>query len=158
MCEGYEEDLDMYEEAQGPPTRQFDNETLLCPISTLSYLKTPPLVGPDTQVAEALKSMIQKETGAGLVVEHGKVAGIFSGRDALMKCLCREKYYSDQPVRHFMTPDPECLTPYDSIALALNCMVQAGYRHVPLVNPDGEPVGLLRLRERDWPLGILLST
>ena len=146
MCEGYEEDLNMYEEAQASPRRQLDNETLLCPISTLSYSKTPPLVGPDTQVAEALKAMIQKGTGAVLVVEHGKVAGIFSGRDALMKCFCREKY-SDRPVRHFMTPDPECLTPYDSIALALNCMVQAGYRHVPLVSPNGAPVGMLRLRD-----------
>ena len=110
MCEGYEEDLDMYEKAEWSPRRQLDNETLLCPISTLSYLKTPPLVGPDTQVSEALKTMIQKGAGAVLVVEHGKVAGIFSGRDALMKCLSREKY-SDRPVRPFMTPDPDPMIP-----------------------------------------------
>ena len=146
MCEGYEEDLDMYEKAEGFPRRQLDNETLLRPISTLSYLKTPPLVGPDTQVGEALNAMIQKGTGAVLVVEHGKVAGIFSGRDALMKCLCHEKY-SERPVRQFMTPDPDCLTPEDSIAFALNRMVVGGYRHIPLVNPAHEPVGILVMRD-----------
>ncbi len=54
MCDGYEEDLDMYEEAQGPPPRQLDNETLLCPISTLSYLESPPLARPETPVVDAL--------------------------------------------------------------------------------------------------------
>ena len=63
MCEGYEEDLDMYEEAQGPPTRQFDNETLLCPISTLSYLESPPLAGPETPVVDAVDAMIQSGAG-----------------------------------------------------------------------------------------------
>ncbi len=146
MCEGYEEDLDMYEEAQGPPTRQLDNETLLCPSSTLSYLKSPPLAKPDTPVGDALDAMIRTGAGAVLVVEHGKVVGIFSGRDALMKRVYHGKDLY-RLVRDVMTPDPECLTPDDSIALALNCMVQAGYRHVPLVGPNGAPVGLLRLRD-----------
>ena len=45
MCEGYEEDLEMYEEAQGSPRRQLDNETLLCPISTLSGIVKLTAVG-----------------------------------------------------------------------------------------------------------------
>jgi len=146
MCEGYEEDLDMYEEAQGPPMRQLDSETLLGPSSTLSYLKSPPLAEPDTPVVDALDAMIQSGAGAVLVVDHGKVVGIFSGRDALMKRVYHGKDLC-RLVRDVMTPDPECLTPDDSIALALNRMVQAGYRHVPLVGPNGAPVGLLRLRD-----------
>ena len=146
MSQGYEEDLDMYEEARELPTRQLDNQALLSPISTLSYAKSPPVVGPDAQVAEALEAMIQKKTGAVLVVRKGKVVGIFTGRDALMKRLYQEEH-RDRPVQDFMTSDPECLTPYDSIALALNCMVQAGYRHIPLVGPDGAPIGMLRQRD-----------
>ena len=146
MCEGYEEDLDMYEEAQGPPRRQLDNETLLCPIHTLNYLRSAPLVRPDTPVGDVLDTMIRTGAGAVLVVEHGKVVGIFSGRDALMKHVYHGKYL-DRLVKDAMTPNPECLSPDDSIALALNCMVQAGYRHVPLVDPSGAPLGLLRLRD-----------
>ena len=146
MCEGYEEDLDMYEEAQGPPTRQLDNETLLCPISTLNYLESPPLAGPETPVVDALDAMIQSGAGAVLVVQYGKVVGIFSGRDALIKQVYHGKNLG-RLVQDVMTLNPECLTPDDSIALALNCMVQAGYRHAPLVGPEGAPVGLLRLRD-----------
>ena len=146
MCEGYEEDLDMYEEAQGPPRRQLDNETLLRPISTLSYLESPPLAGPETPVVDALDAMIQSGAGAVLVVQHGKVVGIFSGRDALMKQVYHGKNVG-RLVQDVMTLNPECLTSDDSIALALNCMVQAGYRHVPLVDPSGAPLGLLRLRD-----------
>ena len=58
----------MYEEALGPPTRQLDNETLLCPISTLSYLESPPPAGPGTPVVDALDAMIQSGAGAVLVV------------------------------------------------------------------------------------------
>ena len=46
-----------------------------------------------------------------------------------------------------MTPDPECLTPHDPIAFALNRMVVGGYRHVPLVTADGSPVGILPMRD-----------
>ena len=146
MCEGYEEDLDMYEEALGPPNKQLDNETLFCPVKTLSYVTPPPLVGPDTPVIDALDEMIETHAGAVLVVDRGKIVGIFSGRDALMKRVYHGEQL-DRLVRHVMTPNPECLTPDDSIALALHCMVQAGYRHVPLVGPTGVPVGLLRLRD-----------
>ncbi len=146
MCEGYEEDLDMYEEALGPPRRQLDNETLLRPIHALNYLMPAPIVRPDTPVGDVLDEMIQTGAGAVLVVEHGKVVGIFSGRDALMKRVYHGKDL-DRLVKDAMTPNPECLSPNDSIALALNCMVQAGYRHVPLVDSVRAPVGLLRLRD-----------
>lgn len=46
-----------------------------------------------------------------------------------------------------MTPDPDCLTIHDGIAVALNRMVEGGYRHVPLVNAEHEPVGILVMRD-----------
>lgn len=146
MSQGYEEDINMYEEAKGPPTKQLDNKTLLRPIHTLNYLESPPMVGAGTQLADVFDVMARNETDAVLVVEDGKVAGIFSGRDALMERLYTEKDLY-RPVRDYMTPEPQCLTPDDSIALAMNCMVQAGYRHVPLVDRNEKPVGMVRQRD-----------
>ena len=146
MIEGYEEDLDMYEEARGPRTKQLDNRVLLRPISDLDYPTKPAAVGPEAQVGEALATMGEKNIGALLVVEDGKVVGIFGERDPLIKNLY-DGTRLERPVREFMTPDPDCLTPEDSIAFALNRMVVGGYRHIPLVNPAHEPVGILVMRD-----------
>ncbi len=146
MSTGYDEDLDMYEEARGPRKRQLDNRVLLRPISDLNYPKNPAAVAPDTTVEEALDVMVAKKIGGLLVVEDGKVVGIFAERDALMKRLYDTKGL-DRPVRDYMTADPDCLTIYDGIAVALNRMVEGGYRHVPLVNAEHEPVGILVMRD-----------
>jgi CBS domain-containing protein len=45
-----------------------------------------------------------------------------------------------------MTPDPECLTPDDDIAYALNKMAVGGFRHIPLVDEYGRPAGLIGMR------------
>ena len=146
MSDGFEEDLDMYEEAQGPESKELDNRALLRPISDINYARSPVVVEPGTRLAEALETMARKRIGAVLVVDQGKVVGIFAERDLLIKRLYDGKGL-DGPVRNFMTPDPECLTPHDPIAFALNRMVAGGYRHVPLITAEGAPVGILPMRD-----------
>ncbi len=146
MSDGFEEDLDMYEEAQGPESKELDNRALLRPISDISYARSPVVVEPATRLAEALETMARKRIGAVLVVDQGKVVGIFAERDLLIKRLYDGKGL-DEPLRDFMTPDPECLTPHDPIAFALNRMVAGGYRHVPLITAEGAPVGILPMRD-----------
>ncbi len=146
MIEGYDEDLAMYEEARSPRTKQLDSRVLLRPISDLDYPTTPAAVAPDTQVRDALETMSDKNIGAVLVVEAGKVVGIFAERDALRKNLYQGTGL-ERPVRDYMTQEPECLTPDDSIAFALNRMVVGAYRHIPLVNVELEPVGILVMRD-----------
>ena len=146
MSDGFEEDLDMYDESQGPESKELDNRALLRPISDINYARSPVVVEPDTRLAEALETMARKRIGAVLVVDQGKVVGIFAERDLLIKRLYDGKGL-DGPVRAFMTPDPECLTPHDPIAFALNRMVAGGYRHVPLVTAEGAPVGMLPMRD-----------
>jgi CBS domain-containing protein len=46
-----------------------------------------------------------------------------------------------------MTPDPETLRPDHGIALALNRMTDGGYRHIPLVDAEGRPVGIVAMRD-----------
>ena len=146
MSEAIEEDLERWEEASGGPPRQLDNRALMKPISLLDYPKNPASVGPSTPAGAALDTMAARNLGALLVVEGGKVVGIFSERDALRKRLFAGKGL-DRPVREFMTPNPEVLTPHDTIALALNRMGMGGYRHVPLVDGERRPVGLLVMRD-----------
>ena len=146
MSEAVDEDLERWEEASGPAPRRLDTRALLRPISTLDYPKNPASVAPTTPVGKVLETMAAKNLGALLVVENGLLAGIFSERDALRKGLYDAKSL-DRPVREFMTANPEVLTPHDPIALAMNRMGMGAYRHVPLVDPRGRPVGLLVMRD-----------
>jgi CBS domain-containing protein len=146
MSEAVEEDLERWEEASGPSVRRLDNRALLRPISTLDYPKNPASVGPAVPVGKALETMAARNLGALLVVEGGRLVGIFSERDALRKGLYAGAS-ADRPVREFMTAKPEVLTPHDPIALAMNRMGMGAYRHVPLVDNEGRPVGLLVMRD-----------
>jgi CBS domain-containing protein len=145
MSEGMDEDLARWEESSGPPKKNLDNRALLKPISSLKYPRHPLSVPPGEPVQKVLDLMSSKNIGAVIVVEGGKVTGIFSERDALRKGLYRGA--GDRPVREFMTPNPDCLAPEDPIAFALNRMGMGGYRHVPLVDHERRPVGMLVMRD-----------
>ncbi|MHC4923358.1 MAG: CBS domain-containing protein [Planctomycetota bacterium] len=146
MSDGYEEDLAMYEEAASDTQKQLDNRVLRRPISDLKYPIDPEWVSPETPVGEALATMTNKGFGALLVLDGGKVAGIFTERDALKKGLYQGTDLG-RPVSDFMTADPDCLTPMDAIAHALNRMSEGGYRHMPIIDPSGKPIGVLVMRD-----------
>ncbi len=144
--DGFDDDLAVYDADRSVIPDHLDSDALLCPLRNLSYLKRPAVVGPRATAAQALKTMNEHQIDAVLVTEGERVLGIFSIRDYL-----RKEPYSDggvdEPVTRSMTPDPECLTPDDTVALALNCMSQSGYRHVPLIRGGGSTVGMPRVRD-----------
>ena len=146
MSNGYEEDLAMYEEAQGPRRKQLDNRALLQPITSTRYPRQPVSFKPDTDLETVLDTMAAKHIGAVLIIQDGKINGIYAERDTLIKHIYRCDDLK-RPVREFMTPNPDCLMPHDSIAFALNRMIQGGYRHIPLMDSLGSPVGLLSMRD-----------
>jgi CBS domain-containing protein len=146
MSEGYDEDLVMYEGSQQLKNRQLDRESLLRPISEIDYPRQPVSYPPDAAVGDVLAKMAEKHIGAVLIVENGKLVGIFAERDLLIKRLY-DGQNLDRPVRDFMTPDPDCLTPDDPIAFGLNRMVEGGYRHVPLIRPNKTVAGILIMRD-----------
>ena len=109
--------------------------------------RTPVTVSPTATVALALRVMLHSDVGALLVVEgDGRLAGIFSERDLLLKATGLGEPFTDLPVRRFMTPDPETVTPEDTLAFALHKMDVGGYRHLPVVK-DGKPSGVISVRD-----------
>jgi CBS domain-containing protein len=146
MSDELEEDLNRYDESGGSEPKRLDDAVLLRSIATLRYPKNPETVSAGTPIGTVLKTMTSKRFGAVLVVENGRVVGIFTERDALMKGLYNGAAM-DHPVSEFMTADPACLSPHDSIAMALNRMAVGGYRHVPLVDGGGRAVGILVMRD-----------
>jgi len=76
----------------------------------------------------------------------GKLVGIFSERDLLLKVAGDNPPVLDRPVREVMTANPETVTPDDSLAFVLHKMDVGGYRHVPVVD-QGQPLGVVSVRD-----------
>ncbi len=142
--EMYEEERIMSERAAQPKT--LGQHTLRVPISTLPLAK-PVTVPPTSTVAVAVEAMQKGSFGALLVVEKGKLAGIFTERDVLVKLAGKGKDWTKELVRDYMTAKPETLEVTASLAFALNMMTSGGFRHVPLVNAANEPVSILSIKD-----------
>jgi CBS domain-containing protein len=108
--------------------------------------KTPAAVAPDTSVAEVLAKMVDAKIGCVMVVDKGKLVGIFSERDALMKLNTDAAKFMQRPISQFMTPDPVTLETNDKIAYALHKMNVGGYRHIPILF-EGKLAGVISIRD-----------
>ncbi|MCW8086200.1 CBS domain-containing protein [Sabulicella glaciei] len=101
-----------------------------------------PLVLPaGTTVQEACTALHERHAGAVLVMEEGRLKGIFTGRDAVA-CLARGLDPERTLIGQVMTADPCCLPPDATAIDALRLMNDGGFRHLPIVR-DGEVVGLV---------------
>ena len=115
------------------------------PISAVSG-HLPILVTPETSVGEAVRLMKQRRMGCVLVVEGGKLAGIFTERDLLLKLIGTAKVLDQLYLRDYMTPEPETVEGSDSLRIALNKMSVGGFRHIPVV-AEGQVTGLVTAKD-----------
>lgn len=91
----------------------------------------------DTPALQAIDKMRAAHVGCALVIENGKLLGIFTERDVLKKLTGKEAFGPTTPVKDLMSPDPETLRETDSVGTALNKMSLGRYRHIPVRKSDG---------------------
>jgi len=101
------------------------------------------VIGPDASVEDAVALMKEARSGCVLVVEDHRVAGIFTERDLLMRVVSEGAAPAATAMRDVMTRDPECLSPEDTIGFALHKMSVGAYRHLPIVDAEGKPAGIV---------------
>ena len=107
-------------------------------------------VAPTATVGKAVEIMRKKKVSAVLVVQkkngREQLAGIFTERDLLSRAL-PARGWQRAPVKKYMTPRPETLRAKDPVAYAVNKMSVGRFRHVPLVDGDGAPAGMISVRD-----------
>ncbi len=109
--------------------------------------RKPITIQPTASLSEALQAMLGPGVGSLLVVDdQGKLVGIFSERDLLLKLPVDYRSLANLTVKEFMTPHPESVTVTDTLAFALHKMDIGGYRHLPVVR-EGRPVGVISVRD-----------
>jgi CBS domain-containing protein len=96
-------------------------------------------------VADAVALMRKHRVGCVLVCEGPKVVGIFTERDLLRRVL-GQGLPLETLIKTCMTPDPVTVHPKDSVSTALGRMEEGGYRHLPVINEAGRPMGILSVK------------
>ena len=104
------------------------------------------LAAPDTSVAQAAGMMKQHEVGALLVVEQGRLVGIFTERDAVVRVMARGLEPATTVLREVMTRDPVTVAPDEPLGTAMLLMHEHGFRHAPVVE-NGRPIGVVSARK-----------
>jgi CBS domain-containing protein len=107
----------------------------------------PVTVWPTTTLRQAIQTMVDHNVGAVLIVgDGGRLLGIFSERDVLLRVVGLRDRYEDLPVSLFMTQNPETVGLNDKLVFALHKMDGGDYRHLPVLQ-DGRPAGIISVRD-----------
>jgi CBS domain-containing protein len=97
----------------------------------------PLTLPPTATVKEACQCMSERHVGAVLVTEkHGRLMGIFTGRDAVYRVLAAGKSAAKTKLKDVMTAAPTTMPPDKTVIEALRLMWDGGFRHVPVTEDD----------------------
>jgi len=100
---------------------------------------------PDASVDDAARLMKEARVGAVLIVEQGRLVGIFTERDAVCRVLAARRDSLLTKVAEVMTRDPVTVSPEETFGYALLLMHDNGFRHAPVVE-NGRPIGVVSMR------------
>jgi len=116
-------------------------------MTTIGQIMTTKLitVAPDATVAEAATVMGERHVGSALVMEEGRLVGIFTERD-IVRALSQHFDAPGHQVSHWMTSEPATVAPATSVQEALELMLARGFRHLP-VTESGSVVGMVSIRD-----------
>ena len=144
LCEKCEQPL--IDLSHPTPKSKVERGLLKDRISALNP-QQPTAVTAETPVGEVVKMMAKQSIGCMLIMEDSTMVGIFTERDALYKLNTDFQKLKDQPVSKFMTEQPQSLDLQAKVVFAVQRMDLGGFRHIPIVNKDGQPTGVVSVRD-----------
>jgi CBS domain-containing protein len=98
-------------------------------------------VSPETKVYDALVLMAEKNVGALVVMDQGRVVGLFTERDHVRKVDLGGRCSQKAIIRQVMTEEICYVTPQISVDEAMAIMTDKRCRHLPVMENE-KMVGL----------------
>lgn len=98
-------------------------------------------------VATAIERMDSKGVGALIVLCSGRVCGILSERDVVRRLVLQGRDPHGTRVGDIATPSPTVVgddAPVEECAVLLR---DSGFRHLPIVDAEGRPLGIISSRD-----------
>ncbi|KXB30344.1 hypothetical protein AT959_13435 [Dechloromonas denitrificans] len=102
-----------------------------------------PTATQNTTVRDAAIIMKEWHSSAILIVENGYLEGICTERDIVFRVVAANCDPAQTTIATVMTRNPQMVSPEKPFGHALHLMYEGGFRHMPVVNRAGHPVGLL---------------
>ena len=101
-------------------------------------------IAPEASVYSAIEQMAERGIGALVVLQDGRLAGVFSERDYTRKVILAGRSSRETEVGEIMSTDLVTVTPTDGVNHCLRVMTEHRVRHLPVV-ADGFVVGVLSI-------------
>lgn len=93
-------------------------------------------VRPADTVYDAIRLMADKDVGALMVLDDGRIVGIVTERDYARNVFLKGRGSPQTPVSEIMAPDVACVKPDKSIEECMAIMTARRVRHLPVVSDD----------------------
>ena len=104
--------------------------------------RRPVSCNPDTLVSDAATLMSHHDVSTLAICTNDKLVGIFTDKDLRNRVVATGRSF-DTPISAVMTPAPCTLPESANISEAMAMMAAGGFRHIPLLGPDGELFAIL---------------
>lgn len=116
-------------------------------VDSVSRLRPKPALRAriDQTVADGVALMKLHRVGCLLVCDGDRLVGLFTERDLMRRVLAAGRPLT-LTLSACMTPDPVVVRLKDSVAVAVRRMEEGGYRHLPVVDEAGCPLGILSVK------------
>jgi CBS domain-containing protein len=106
--------------------------------------RTVHTIEPTASVLEAVERMAQKNIGALLVLEQGRIVGMLTERDYARKVVLMARSSKDTPLREIMTTSVIYVRPDQTSEECMALMTQSRVRHLPVID-EGKLAGLISI-------------
>lgn len=106
--------------------------------------KAPVALSAEDTVRDAARHMRELNVGAIVVQKHGKLFGIVTDRDIVVRCLARDGNCDSTLLGEICSPEVATLRPDDDVDHAVALMRAKAIRRIPVVR-NGKAVGILSL-------------
>ena len=103
-------------------------------------------LSPQDTVFDALQTLANHNVGALMVLDNGKLVGVFSERDYTRKIALAGKSSKDTKVQDIMTANVVSVAPTVRTRDCLALMSQKKIRHLPVVDGD-RVLGMISIRD-----------
>jgi CBS domain-containing protein len=112
------------------------------------FMEVPPKVIPeDATIDDAAGTMWDLNIGSVMVVDkEGHMAGIITERDILF-AVTKSLVGKDVPVTSIMSKTSLMASPNEGLVTAVDRMIKGGVRHLPVIDKDGTPLGMVSMRD-----------
>lgn len=100
---------------------------------------------PDSTVLNAVQHMNQHKLGSLVVLEDGRLVGMFTERDVLRRIVGEQRNPSSTRVSEVMTRNVICCPPDTDLEEVSAIMKQQRIRHVPVVDENGRLHGVISI-------------